>query len=127
MAFNWSEYLALAQELPKKSSSSGNMEAKLRSAISRAYYAAYCKSRNHMQHKDMKSFPSYKVNKHDFVKQHFLNDTDKARKSIGANLDRLREERNKADYDNSFKGNLLNTTQKSISQTQKLFSKLSSL
>lgn len=127
MAFDWSEYLTLAQELPKKSSSPGSMEAKLRSAISRAYYAAYCKSRNYMRGKDKKYFPAHKVNKHKFVKDHFLNDSDKARKSVGVNLDRLREERNKADYNDCFEGNLVNTAQKSIDQAQRLLSKLSIL
>lgn len=39
MRFDWSEYLNLAQELAAISGDSVNNEAKLRSAISRAYYA----------------------------------------------------------------------------------------
>lgn len=42
MAYDWSEYLALAKELSQKGS-----DAAARSAISRAYYAAYNTARRH--------------------------------------------------------------------------------
>jgi len=41
MRFDWSEYLNLAQELAAISSESTNSEARLRSAVSRAYYIEY--------------------------------------------------------------------------------------
>ena len=49
MNFDWSEYLNLAQELAGRPTSLSNEEARLRSAISRAYYAAFCKARNHLR------------------------------------------------------------------------------
>jgi hypothetical protein len=42
VTFSWEEYLVLAKELSRKSG-----EAAMRSAISRAYYAAYQTARRH--------------------------------------------------------------------------------
>ena len=52
MSFDWSEYLTLAQELTSASTSSPIQEAHLRAAVSRAYYAAFCKARNYLHNKD---------------------------------------------------------------------------
>jgi uncharacterized protein (UPF0332 family) len=49
MTFDWSEYLKLAQELAGQAVSPANKEAKLRSSVSRAYYAAFCKARNYLR------------------------------------------------------------------------------
>ena len=40
MSFDWAEYLALAQELARPGTSNLSQEARLRSAISRAYCVA---------------------------------------------------------------------------------------
>jgi len=44
MPFDWQEYLLLARELSQRSG-----EAALRSAISRAYYAAFCTACNYLR------------------------------------------------------------------------------
>lgn len=99
MSFNWAEYLDLAQQLTDTSAVvSVGTEAKSRAAISRAYYAAFCKSRNHIRDIDGKSVPK-SADAHRFVKIQFKSSKDTVRQSIGNNLDRLRIERNKADYD----------------------------
>ena len=49
MSFNWSEYLALAQQLAGKAQISATQESRLRSAISRAYYSAFIQARNHLR------------------------------------------------------------------------------
>ena len=41
MSFDWLEYLSLAHELVGLSPGAASHEARLRSAISRAYYAAF--------------------------------------------------------------------------------------
>ena len=41
MSFDWSQYLNLAKELTDQPTTPANQEAKLRDAISRAYYAAF--------------------------------------------------------------------------------------
>ena len=58
MKFNWAEYLELAKELADITSTISSdsetdskpriSEAKLRSSISRAYYAAFCIARNRL-------------------------------------------------------------------------------
>lgn len=99
MSFNWAEYLDLAQQLTDTSSIvSVGTEAKSRAAISRAYYAAFCKSRNHVRDIDGKLVPT-SADAHRFVKSQFKSSKDAVRQRIGKNLDRLRIERNKADYD----------------------------
>lgn len=45
MSFDWSEYLDLAEHLSGKGGTY-SQEAALRSATSRAYYAAFCHARN---------------------------------------------------------------------------------
>ena len=44
MSFDWSEYLDLARELALQGSAPSLSEARVRAAISRAYYAAFCSS-----------------------------------------------------------------------------------
>lgn len=46
MAFDWREYLELAKELVSQANSGYSAEAAERSAVSRAYYAAFCHARN---------------------------------------------------------------------------------
>ena len=45
MSFDWSEYLKLAQELAGQTGNPASQEARLRAAVSRAYYAVFCISR----------------------------------------------------------------------------------
>lgn len=49
MSFDWSGYLDVAKELASVALTSANKEAKLRSAISRAYYAAFILARNYLR------------------------------------------------------------------------------
>ena len=61
MKFDWCEYIKLAEEMANLAAStstgngstddtkSGKIEARLRSSISRAYYAAYCIARNYLR------------------------------------------------------------------------------
>lgn len=51
MSFDWSEYLNVAKELAGVETSAASQEAKLRAAITRAYYAAFIKARNHLRDK----------------------------------------------------------------------------
>jgi uncharacterized protein (UPF0332 family) len=100
MSFDWSEYLNLAQELAGQAVSPASQEARLRASISRAYYAAFCKSRNYLRDKEGRRVPSG-VRAHRFVQDEFKRSSDRVRKQIGYDLDRLRSDRNKADYDDS--------------------------
>lgn len=103
MAFDWTEYMTLAQQLTGSSPATPvGTEAKSRAAISRAYYAVFCKSRNRLRDVEGKTFPKGAV-AHRAVKDHFVGSSDAMRRRIGKNLDRLRIERNKADYDDVVK------------------------
>ena len=80
MSFNWSEYLALAQQLAGKAQISATQESRLRSAISRAYYAAFIKGRNYLRDEESISIPEQQT--HKFVIQQFENNAVLARKAI---------------------------------------------
>lgn len=127
MTFDWSEYLELAQELAGDGAGSSNEEAKLRSSVSRAYYAAFCKARNHLrdvdEHKKILSEIPPKVNVHRYVRNQFKNSTDESHKKIGGDLDRLRLFRNAADYDDFVSG-LESATATSLKLTRSVISTL---
>ena len=101
LSFEWSEFLSLARKLTTTSPGSG--EASLRSAISRAYYAAFCCARNHLRDKERHSIPAT-GQAHTYVRSQFQTSTDSPRRAIGQQLDRLRIARNKADYDDTVTG-----------------------
>jgi uncharacterized protein (UPF0332 family) len=103
MSFDWSNYLDLARELHRQGSTHSSKEAELRSAISRAYYAAFCKSRNYLQERRHVALSSG-ADVHKEVYERFSNSQDKNLRAIGVDLKRLRGFRNKADYDNTFGG-----------------------
>ena len=97
MKFDWLEYLKLAEELVEGDTN----EAKQRSAISRAYYAAFCYASNYL--KDYLDFQPT-GNEHKAVAEEFrtYDPKDKTMLGIGKDLKSLREARNKADYEDTF-------------------------
>jgi uncharacterized protein (UPF0332 family) len=107
MTFDWRQYLTLAKNLCTNSHDFPNQEACFRVAISRAYYAAFCTARNYAKNYDRLSLQRTGED-HRLVKDHysFANDSNtqqkRKREQIGINLDRLRNLRNKADYDDIF-------------------------
>jgi len=107
MRFDWSEYLNLAQELAATNSdSSPNREAKLRSAISRAYYSTFGLAQNYLREidKDPILFSKNRnINKHQYVAEAFIYHRSKNKNmvKIGENLSRLRGIRNNADYEDT--------------------------
>lgn len=126
MSFNWLEYLVLAQELTAKSATSPIQEANLRSAISRAYYAAIHKAQDHLIYKDNSPIP-YPVNIHFYIVTEFENSKDETRKKIGALLHHLRSIRNIADYQDTFFGNLQGRTQGVLLEAEEVFRLLDTL
>ncbi len=104
MSFDWTEYFNLAKELSGQKGIVVSKEAKLRAAISRAYYAAYCKARNYLRDVIKDSQIPKGPNVHKYVVNKFKSDNRKNYRKIGINLDRLRIDRNKADYDDIVEG-----------------------
>ena len=75
----------------------------MESSVSRAYYAAFCKARNYLRDIEGRSIPST-GDAHVFVRDEFRYSADRLRRKIGNNLNRLRIDRNKVDYDDSVTG-----------------------
>ena len=98
MSFNWSAYLDLAQELTTQAPASSHQEANLRCAVSRAYYAAFCKARNHLRDIDGLPVP-HDGTSHRYVKEQFKKHSRKERRKTGLKLERMKLNRGKVDYD----------------------------
>lgn len=122
MAFDWKEYLDLARFLQGKSEVRYSQEAAFRSAVSRAYYAAYCYARNyaHDQHGFM---PSKGSQDHTLVREHFRK---RGYIDIANDLDDLRQLRNNCDYDDTIMGDFNQLVQSAIMNTEDVFAKLKS-
>lgn len=97
MSFDWSGYLGLARELAGVSTNSSSEEAKLRSAISRAYYAAFVLSRNHLVDKEGIDVPM--VDAHTYVVNEYRSNHKRWYQTIGIHLKNMRDYRNKVDYE----------------------------
>lgn len=82
---------------------SSDDEAKLRSSISRAYYAAFCTACNFISHVDHKPLPDDEPI-HQYVANYFSgavhgSKRNNKRAKIGSELKRMKADRVKADYD----------------------------
>ncbi|MEG4818348.1 HEPN domain-containing protein [Microcoleus sp. K5-D4] len=132
MKFDWSEYLKLAQELAATNGdSSANRDAKLRSAISRAYYSTFCLARNYLRdiEQDPRLFRKNRdINEHKYVAEEFIEHPTKMKNmvKIGENLSRLRELRNKADYEDTM-FNLQGEARNALMLAENIISALSKL
>ena len=106
MKFDCSSYLEIAQSLFDEVNNSLNQannfltnEAKIRSSISRAYYSVFCLVRNYLRDiEGDNNLHTLKVNVHDYVIKNLLDSKDADRRYFGQCLDRLRINRNEADY-----------------------------
>ena len=94
MSFEWKDFLTLASFL-EESQSTPCREAACRSAVSRAYFAAFCFARDYAQ--DKYSFrPSETGEDHSEVRRLFQ---ARGQGKVAANLGRLLSWRTKCDYD----------------------------
>jgi uncharacterized protein (UPF0332 family) len=99
MSFNWRNYLNLARELSgKRVRPYNSQEAKARTAISRAYYAAFIEARNFLRDREGITAPA-NSHPHAFVINYFKRGGDLIRQNIGDDLDYLRSFRKLADYE----------------------------
>ncbi len=125
MSFDWSEYLNVAKELAGITTTPANQEAKLRAAISRAYYAAFIKARNYLRDQEGHSIPKTS-DAHKYVRNQFELSSDPIRKTVAEKLARLREFRGQADYVDRFPG-LLGITLTALILSEEVISTLNSL
>ena len=122
MSFDWLHYLDLAQDLFAQAAGSPYEDANLRSAISRAYYATYHKARLSLHNKWGISVPA-DASAHMAVRKEFK---QKKQKQIAVTLDRMRIDRNKADYNDSV-ANLATTARENLKRASQVISDLSKL
>lgn len=90
MSFDWSQYLNVARELAGTATTPANQEAKLRAAISRAYYAAFINARNHLRNQEGILIARTSA-AHKYVSDQFECSSDTVRQSLGKKLLRLRD------------------------------------
>jgi uncharacterized protein (UPF0332 family) len=122
MSFDWLHYLDLAQDLYTQATSSPYQDANLRCAISRAYYATFHKARLRLYDKWGISVLQ-DVTAHGEVRREFRR---KKQWQIAATLDRMRIDRNKADYNDSV-ANLTFMAQENLKRANQVISDLRKL
>jgi hypothetical protein len=95
MPFDWKEYLLLAQKIYRGREELGHEEAIHRCAVSRAYYSAFCGSRNfardHLQYE-----PSNSSQDQITIRDHFRH---RGREDVASKLYDLTKWRRQCDYD----------------------------
>lgn len=95
MPFDWREYLELARELVGQVGSGYSEEAAERSAVSRAYYAAFCWARNYAE-VNLGFRRIGKAKDHKRLREHLKR---RSRIQLASDLNKLRGWRNNCDYD----------------------------
>jgi len=95
MPFDWREYLDLARELAGLRGHGYSQEAAKRSAVSRAYYAAFCWARNYAE-KNLGFKPKRDSTDHVRLRNHLRN---QGYPELASDLNKLRGWRNACDYD----------------------------
>lgn len=106
MSFDWGEYLVLAHELARRGRElrlGAGREARLRASLSRAYYAVFCLTRNHLRDNEGRRIPA-SGEAHGYVTMVLSSSTDPSRIRVGHDLDQLRRYRNAADYQDDVRG-----------------------
>jgi uncharacterized protein (UPF0332 family) len=104
-AFDWSEYLVIADDLRAARAPTASEEARSRAAVSRAYYAAFCAARDFLVDLGEVS-PAHddEPRLHGDVMRRFKQASDGRRVKIGRWLDSLRAARNRCDYESEVAG-----------------------
>jgi len=97
MAFQWADFLVIAKSLHDSGKKTSlPTDASFRCAISRAYYAAFCHSRDYAA-ANLGFVPTQKPKDHELLRVHLAKH---GKPTISTTLDRLRQWRNNSDYHN---------------------------
>ncbi len=128
MKFDWLSYLEVAETLYNEVISTSNQansasinEAKIRSCISRAYYSAFCLTRNYLR--DFEGYSNLKTLKfsvHEYVIEELRNSKKRDFNNLGIILDRLREYRVEVDYQDMVSFNLISKAKIAIVDAKKV-------
>jgi len=121
MVFQWADFLIIAKSLHDAGKTSGlPTDASFRCAISRAYYAAFCHSRDYAK-ANMGFSPTNLPKDHALVRVHF---TKNGKGTISTKLDQLRQWRNDSDYHNPSPSLSENNTKIAIDDAEKIIQSL---
>ena len=125
MSFNWYHYFSIAEYMKAHVEEFPDAEACYRSAISRAYYAAMCLCRNYVKEHDGKEFHG-DIHK---ALQNYLkeNPHNKIRARIGNQLQKLHQDRIKADYYDELHESPASKAGKALVQARRIIENLSKL
>lgn len=126
MSFDWSEYLKVARELIGVTTPPASSEARLRAGISRAYYAAFNKSRDYIELVHHIQWIPKAGESHQFVIDWYRSHPDDTYQLIGYLLGRLRRNRRLADYERTF-GKLSMEAAYSLEKTDEVLRLLATL
>ena len=116
MTFDWSEYLRLAEALETETAGDGHArDAGHRSAVSRAYYAAFCSARDHLRH-DLGHDDIPRQGAHEYVRRQFqgLRRLRREYQAVATYLRRLHAERAEADYNTEWGADLADAARTSV-------------
>ena len=116
MSFDWADYHNLANELQNATDGSQLDEAKLRCALSRAYYAAFCSARTLLMSLDRGI--SDEIG-HTELRKEFKRRGNKGN-IVATKLFRMSDLRNHADYRDLYPNDLIKETQLVIEESYKV-------
>jgi len=122
MSFEWRDFLIVAREFSNKNNDIRN-EAYMRSAISRAYYGAFCTSRDKAGLTNYSPNTNGDIGVHEKVIKTYKDSSDKTEKLIGKNLDELRRKRNNADY-HKYIGVMRDNAERAIEMAEEILQNL---
>ena len=99
MSYDWGEFLELSTNLKNNPNIPGPKEAAIRSAVSRAYYSAYHKA---MEYGETIGFQrNYNRTDHESIIAFFSSSSEMRLRYLSISLNRMRDDRLSADYDDS--------------------------
>jgi uncharacterized protein (UPF0332 family) len=124
--FEWVHFLRLAEQLNDLVVANVDVEAQQRSAISRAYYAAFNLAKGYLESEGYGPYAE-DASAHGEVKRAFNRTEDRVRKSIGQRLDALRESRNWSDYNTVVAANWSDLAKIAISRATEIEKSLQAL
>jgi uncharacterized protein (UPF0332 family) len=125
MTFDWSAFLHLAEALESGAGNGELEDARYRSAISRAYYAAFCSARDHLRH-ELGHDHIPRQGAHEYVRRQFqgLRRVRGEYRVVGAYLRRLHVARAEADYNSEWRADLSGAARIAIADCRRVLQSL---
>ena len=127
MSFDWEDFSTIADALCTNSDLRALGEARYRTAISRAYYAAFHQAISFAEN-DTAAFTRGRTGQdHKNVQDYFQASSDRNRRRIATNLARLHDNRKMADYDDTIIGSVQSLAQSSVAVARNIINTLPGL